>query len=78
MSFKLKRAASRHYMPENELINYIKKVDERKADYYFKYTGCDWTDIKNYDLSLDTSELGISGCVDMIKKFISIKLDITL
>lgn len=78
ISFKLKRAASVHYMPENELVNYLKKVDERKADYYYKYTGCDWTDIKNYDLSLDTSELGISGCVDMIKKFIGIKLDITL
>ncbi len=75
IGFKMKRAASRHYMPENELRNYLAKVDERKADYYFKYTGCEWTDIKNYDLSLDTSKLGISGCVDMIKKFLEIKLN---
>ena len=73
IGFKLKRASSRHYMPEMELRNYLAKVDERKADYYFKYTGCEWTDIKNYDLSLDTSMLGISGCVDLIKKFIEIK-----
>ena len=73
IGFKLKRAQSRHYMPEAELRNYLAKVDERKADYYMKYTGCEWTDIKNYDLSLDTSELGISGCVDLIKKFIKIK-----
>ena len=73
IGFKLKRASSKHYMPENELRNYLAKVDERKADYYLKYTGCEWTDIKNYDLSLDTSMLGISGCVDLIKKFIEIK-----
>ncbi len=73
IGFKMKRAQSRHYMPEPELRNYLAKVDERKADYYFKYTGCEWTDVKNYDLSLDTSELGISGCVDLIKKFIKIK-----
>ena len=73
IGFKLKRAASRHYMPENELRNYLAKVDERKADYYFKYTGCEWTDIKNYDLSLDSSKLGISGCVEMIKRIIEIK-----
>lgn len=74
IGFKLKRAQSRHYMPEAELRNYLAKVDERKADYYFKYTGCEWTDIKNYDLSLNTEELGIRGCVDLIKKFIEIKL----
>ena len=73
IGFKLKRASSKHYMPENELRNYLAKVDERKADYYFKYTGCEWTDIKNYDLSLDTSKLGISGCVELIKKFIEVK-----
>ena len=73
LGFKLKRAQSRHFMPEAELRNYLAKVDERKADYYFKYTGCEWTDIKNYDLSLDTSELGISGCVNLIKSFIEIK-----
>ena len=73
IGFKLKRASSKHYMPENELRNYLAKVDERKADYYFKYTGCEWTDIKNYDLSLDTSKLGIRGCVDLIKKFLEIK-----
>ncbi len=73
IGFKLKRASSKHYMPENELRNYLAKVDERKADYYFKYTGCEWTDIKNYDLSLDTSKLGISGAVDLIKAFLEIK-----
>ena len=75
IGFKLKRASSRHYMPEMELRNYLAKVDERKADYYFKYTGCEWTDIKNYDLSLDTSKYGISGCVELIQKFLEIKLN---
>ena len=73
IGFKLKRASSKHYMPENELRNYLAKVDERKADYYFKYTGCEWTDIKNYDLSLDSSKLGIRGCVETIKAFLELK-----
>ncbi|MCR5214636.1 MAG: cytidylate kinase-like family protein [Eubacterium sp.] len=74
IGFKMKRAQSRHYMPEDELRNYLAKVDERKADYFFKYTGSEWTDVKNYDLSLDPSKLGISGCVDLIKKYIEIRL----
>ena len=73
IGFKLKRAQSRHYMPEAELRNYLAKVDERKADYFFKYTGCEWNDVKNYDLSLDTEKLGIRGCVELIEKFIEIK-----
>ena len=32
IGFKLKRASSKHYMPENELRNYLAKVDEKKAD----------------------------------------------
>ena len=73
IGFKLKRAQSRHYMPDAELRNYLAKVDERKADYFFKYTGCEWTDVKNYDLSLDTEKLGIRGCVDLIIKFLEMR-----
>ena len=73
IGFKMKRAQSRHYMPEAELRNYLAKVDERKADYYLNYTGCEWMDVSNYDLSLDAGKLGIRGCVDMIRKFIEIK-----
>ena len=60
-------------MPDAELRNYLAKVDERKADYFFKYTGCEWTDVKNYDLSLDTEKLGIRGCVDLIIKFLEMR-----
>ncbi len=73
IGFRLKRASSIHNMPENELRNYLAKVDERKADYYLNYTGCEWMDVSNYDLSLDAGKLGIRGCVDMIRKFIEIK-----
>jgi len=71
IGFRLKRAASIHYMDQMELRNYLAKVDERKADYYLNYTGTEWMDISNYDLSIDTGKLGIRGAVELIERYIN-------
>lgn len=73
LDFRVMRAASIHYMPESELRRYVTKVDERKADYYHMHTGEDWHDISGYELSLDTEKLGIRGCADRIRDYITIR-----
>ena len=72
MEFRLKRASSVHVMPEAELNAYIIKKDEKKAAYYHEYTGGNWDSAENYDLSLNTAELGIHGCVDRIMAYLQI------
>ena len=70
MDFRMRRASSIHNMPEKELESYIRSMDERKASYYHIYTGGDWQNVEEYDLSLDTSKLGIRGAAEMIRKYL--------
>lgn len=44
------------------------RVDENRSRYYFFSSGKRWRDEDNYDLYLDRSQLGIAGCVDLIKQ----------
>ena len=39
----------------------------KRAGYYRANTGNDWNDMKQYDLVLDSSRLGIEGCVKVLK-----------
>ncbi len=44
----------------------LRDKDKRRAAYYQMYTDKKWGDVKNYDISLSTSTLGIDTCVDII------------
>lgn len=54
---------------------YIRKEDKARVNYYNFYTGQNWNDIKNYDLSIDTSKTGIDGAVELITNYIKILKD---
>lgn len=44
----------------------ISSIDRTRAAYYKYYTGCDWTDVNNYDLCLNTGKIGFEKAVDAI------------
>lgn len=44
----------------------LRDKDKRRAAYYQYYTDRKWGDIKNYDIVLSTSALGIEKCVDIL------------
>ncbi|MDC7125338.1 MAG: cytidylate kinase-like family protein [Spirochaetales bacterium] len=57
----------------------ITRTDKYRADYYEAYTnGNYWTNPVNYDLTLNSSTLGIEGCVYMIKHCLKQKLGVEL
>lgn len=60
---------------EKEAIKQIKKLDKYRSDYYNYHTGRKWEDVRNYDLSLDTSKLGFDKCVKYIKEYIKLRMD---
>lgn len=41
--------------------------NKKRAGYFRANTGNDWKDLKNYDVVLDSSKLGIDGCVNVLK-----------
>ena len=57
---------------EAEIKKYISEQDKHRADYYRFYTGEDWRDACHYDISLDSSALGLDGCVERLVKAIPV------
>ena len=41
--------------------------NKKRAGYFRANTGNDWSNLKNYDAVLDSSKLGIEGCVNVLK-----------
>ena len=69
MSSRIKMISKRANITENKAKDMILKQDKQRASYYNYYTSKKWGDSKSYYLCLDSSKLGIDGCVDMILKF---------
>ena len=43
-----------------------KKNNRRRSGYYTANTQKKWSDFRNYDIVLDSSKLGIEGCVNVL------------
>ena len=61
-------------MDEDEAKRYIRKMDKRRGDYYLYFTGRDWRNADNYDLCLNSSDLGWEKCMALVKAYMAIKL----
>ena len=48
----------------------VKNTDKNRSKYYEYYTHQKWGDAVNYDLSIDTSDVGVDGAVEVMVKFI--------
>ena len=48
----------------------IEKIDKSRAAYYKYYTDKNWYDASNYDLCINTSDIGFEGAVDVIVDYI--------
>lgn len=71
--FLLKNAMERVSFSEKETQKYIERTNKYRSDYYKYYTGQDWYDLRNYDLTLDSSKLGFNGCVEEIKAYMTLR-----
>ncbi|HPU62633.1 MAG TPA: cytidylate kinase-like family protein [Mobilitalea sp.] len=58
---------------EKELEKQIISIDKRRAEYYKYFTGRNWNDARNYDLCLNSSQLGFRKCVDIVKAYLDIR-----
>ena len=51
----------------------VAKEDKQRSSYYNYYTNKSWGAASSYDLTLDSSTLGIEGCVRIIKEALNVK-----
>ena len=55
-------------IPLAEVDRYIRMKDRQRRDYCKQYMNVDWGDPVNYDLCLNSSQLGYDTCVELIKR----------
>lgn len=62
---------------EDEANRMIYQTDMYRAEYYKYYSGGnEWTNVTNYDLTINTGRMGIDGAILLIKEHLRIKLGI--
>ncbi len=60
-------------LPSKELEKKVLTTDKRRAEYYKYYTGRKWEDAKNYDMCLNSQQLGFDKCVQIIKNYLDVR-----
>ena len=71
--FCLREAMKVNSLSEREVIRLIAKTDDYRARYYKYYTGKEWKDARNYDLSLNSAKLGFDGTFEAILAYLKVR-----
>ncbi|MFA9378963.1 MAG: AAA family ATPase [Lachnotalea sp.] len=70
---KVKRTMQKQMLSEKKALELIKQVDKKRATYHKYYTDEIWGDAKNYQITLNSSLIGVDKSVDMIAEYIKCK-----
>lgn len=64
---KKQRIMEDYGIPERQVEPVRKRYDNKRSKYFYANTTRRWTDPQNYDIMLDSSQLGIDGCVKLLR-----------
>jgi len=65
-----RRIAEKYDLSEQDAAAMIVDNDYSRELYTKTFTGSDWSDARNYDISLDVRKFGVNGAVDFLMKAI--------
>src|SRR5574344_834917 len=71
--FRIKRIRKTFNVTETEAEKMILRNDKDRAAYCKTFTEKKWSNTQNYDLSIDTSKIGVENTIDLILKYIKLK-----
>ena len=69
---RIQRISRRNQVDAATAKDRILKRDRARANYYNYYTDQKWGNTKHYDLTFDTSKVGIDGAVELILQYIAL------
>lgn len=72
---KVRQIMCQFNLNEEEAIDMIRDIDKRRKSYHNHYCETKWGDSRNYDISINSSRLGIEGTADFLKTYIDLRLD---
>lgn len=64
--FRLQRALKEEKIKESEVEEVLRKTDKRRSGFYNTHTGWEWGDMQHFDICLNSKNLGIDKCVDIL------------
>lgn len=71
MPSRIKKLTEKYgFIKEKNIEKEVEKIDKQRANYYKMYTGENWRNMKQYDLCIDTSKLGIDDIVEIIYRYV--------
>lgn len=70
---KKRRILERYDIDKDKVLDFIKKTDKNRANYYNYYSDMRWGEAKNYDLCINSSKVGIDGAVELMKTYINVR-----
>ena len=70
MDKRIRRIVEKYGVGEDDAKLMIVDNDYTRELYTKKYTGTEWYDARNYDVSLDVSKFGLNGSVDFLLSFV--------
>lgn len=73
MEAKVERVTKKYELSRGDAEQLIKKMDWKRKSYHNYYCGGKWGDSRNYDLSINSSTLGIEETVNIIDAFVKAK-----
>ena len=73
LSDRVKRAVEVYGQDAEGAEAMVLKTDKRRANYFNYFTGRKWGKAENYDLSLNTSRMGLDEIVEVIKTYVSLR-----
>ena len=67
---KKRRVKQEYGIAESRIEETMRRFDKKRANYYYANTLRRWDDRNNFDLVLDSTVLGIDGCVEVLKQLL--------
>lgn len=74
-SAKIARVMELYKMNENEAKSFIEKKDKKRKCYHNYHVGLHWGDSRLYDISINSTRLGIEGTIDYLEQYIKARME---
>lgn len=66
---RISRVMEAYDLKESSAEDYINKTDKRRNSFYNFYTNRIWGSVDNYDLSIDTTRIGVDGAAELVTEY---------
>lgn len=70
---KVERATTYYGIEQKDAKKEIEKINKARQKHYNHYTGQEWKEVSNYDISVNVDKFGIEKTVEMIEEVIKTK-----